>query len=155
MALVVYTEAKFQLSTKALNLETDLLKVMLVTNGYIVDPAHTFVTDGGFTAPGNFEVSGTGYTPGFGENGRQTLVNRTLVRDPATARVRLFGNNIIYPSINVGVVGGIVLLREGTATDSDDSNALLIGYNNEGGFPIITDGGELQIRWHINGILAF
>ena len=155
MALIVYNEAKYFLSTKQLNLRDDVLKAMLVTQGYIPDPNQKFVDDGTIISPNQFEVAGTGYVGGFGGSGRKLISNKSVIRDTETFRIRLFGDNVSWSPLAVGIVGGILVIREGTTSSDSDSNALLIGYTNEGGFPIPTDGGELQIRWNINGILAF
>jgi hypothetical protein len=125
---------------------------MLVTPGYVVDPNHKFVDDGTLVCPSNFEVAGTGYIGGHGGTGRLTITNVSVVRDTGTFRIRVFGDDMLWSHINVGTVGGILVIREGTA---DDTDSLLIGYTNEGGFPVTTDGGELQVRWHVGGILAF
>lgn len=151
MALIVYNEAKYFLSTGVLNLATDTLKGMLVTTGYIVDPNHRVVDDGTLLAPSLFEVTGTGYIGGYKKSGRVEITNKSVVRDEVTFRVRLFGDDLLWSLINVGIVGGLLIIREGT---SSDTTSLLIGYTNEGGFPLTTDGGELLIRFHVNGILA-
>lgn len=151
MAILIYNEAKYSLAVGTLDLSTDTVKAMLVTTGYIVDPTHAFVNDGTLVAPNQFEVAGTGYVAGWGGSGRREVLNKSVIRDTGVFRVRLFGDDLLWNLLNVGVVGGLILLREGAASDTD---SLLIGYCNEGGFPVSTDGGELQVRWHINGILA-
>lgn len=151
MAIIVYNEAKYALTVGGLNLSTDTLKAMLVTVGYIPDPTHAFVDDGTLLAPNQFEVAGTGYIGGWGGTGRIEITNKLVLRDTDTFRVRLFGDNLLWNLINVGVVGGVIITREGI---TDDTTSLLIGYCNEGGFPVSTNGGELQIRFNVNGILA-
>lgn len=153
MALLVYNEAKYFMATGSLNLLTDTLQAMLVTQGYIPDPNHKYVDEGTLVSPSEFEVAGTGYVGGFGGTGRRTITSKSLVRDANTFRVRLFGDNVTWNPINVGVVGGVLVIRPGTTSDE---SSLLIGYTNEGGFPVPTDGGELQVRWNVaSGILAF
>lgn len=152
MATVVYNEAKYLLSLGELNLLTDTLKAMLVTDEYVVDPNHGYVSDGTLVSPDQFEVDGTGYILGHGGSGRRTITNKIVEKDTGTSRVRLYGDDLSWNPINVGLIGGVILIREGT---NNDNASLLIGYTNEGGFPIFTDGGEFQLRWHENGILAF
>jgi hypothetical protein len=151
MALIVFNEAKYLLSLEQVNLLTDTLKVMLVTPGYIPDANHTYVDDGTILSPSNYEVAGTGYIGGWEGSGRRTVTNKSVIKDTNTSKTRLFGDDVLWNPINVGPVGGVVLFREG---EESDETSLLIGYTNEGGFPILTDGGELQIRWHTNGIYA-
>ncbi len=152
MALTVYNEAKYLVSIGELNLSSDTLKVMLVTQGYIVDPNHTYADDGTLVSPAQYEVAGTGYIGGWNQTGRREILNKLVVRDPITSRIRLFGDYLIWNPINVGVVGGLIIVREGESSDDD---TLLLGYTNEGGFPFPTDGGEIQVRWNTNGIIAF
>ena len=42
------------------------------------------------------------------------------------------------------------MYREGT---SDDTDAVLIAYIDSGGFPVVTNGGDLTIAWNAEGIL--
>lgn len=153
MAVTVYTEAKYRLSVGTLDLSTAVLRAMLVTPDYVVDRSHTVVDDGTLVCPSNFEVSGTGYVGGYEGSGRRTLENVSVVIDEATFRVRLFGDDLTWSLINVGVIGGVILLAE--IANTDDNKSLLIGFTNVGGFPIPSDGGDLQVRWNVNGILAF
>jgi hypothetical protein len=150
---IVYTEAKYRLSVGTLNLSTAVLKAMLVTSDYAVDRNHTVVDDGTLVCPSNFEVSGTGYVGGYEGGGRITLENVSVIIDEDTFRVRLFADDLIWSLINVGVIGGVILLAE--IINTSDSESLLIGFTSAGGFPIPSDGGDLQVRWHVNGILAF
>ena len=81
MPTIVYNEAKYFLSTKQLNLQDDVLKAMLVTNGYIPDQNQAFVDNGTIISPNQFEVTGTGYIGGFAGSGRKTIANQSVVRD--------------------------------------------------------------------------
>jgi hypothetical protein len=150
MAIVIYTHAKYLLATKQLDLATAPLKVMLVTPDYVADFAQKFIDDGTSLSASIFECSGTGYAGTFGGTGRKLLTNVSVIEDNDLNRVRLFADNTIWNPINVGLAGGFIIVTEVT----QDTDSPLLAYSNEG-FPLPTDGGELQLRWNINGIFAF
>ena len=152
MVDLVYNEYKFQHANGSVLLLTDQIKVMLVTPDYIPDPDHQFVDDAGSAlSPVNFELSGTGYTPGFGSTDRLVLQNKTITKDTDTDRARFDADNVIWNPIAAGIAGAGILIKEGTS----DADTVLIAYVQSGGFPFNTDGGELQIRWANGGILTF
>ena len=151
MVDLVFNEAKFQIASGTINLLTDDIRVMLVTNNYIPDPDHSFVNDGAETSPINFEATGTGYTPGFGEDGRMVLANRSVTKDENTDRARLFADNIIWNPISAGVIGAAIIFKAVTS----DTDSPMIAYIQSGGFPLTTDGGELQLRFNsTSGVLT-
>jgi hypothetical protein len=100
------------------------------------------VDDGTVNAVSEFEVAGTGYTAGFGASGRHLLTGKSLVIDADLHVVRYIFADLIWTGINVGIVGGMVLLLE---SGSSDSTSPLIAYRDTGGFPQATDGSELRI----------
>jgi hypothetical protein len=151
MVDLVYNEFKFQHASGTINLLNNTIKVMLVSDGYVPDPDHQFIDDGTIFAPAAFELTGTGYTPGFGGSGRRTLANKSITKDLATDRARFFADDIVWNPINAGVAGAAIIIRE----VSGDSDSILVAYVLSGGFPILTDGGELQLRWSNSGIFSF
>ena len=151
MADLVYNEYKLQQANGGISLLTDTIKIMLVTSDYTPDPDHRFIDEGTDFSPVNFELSGTGYTPGFGSSDRLPLQNKSIVSDTATNRSRLIADNVIWSPIAAGVTGACIIVKENTS----DADSPLIAYIQSGGFPLNTDGGELQIRWSSGGILTF
>jgi hypothetical protein len=147
---LVFNPARYAIFSQQLNLVEDVIKAMLVTPDFIPDPDMEFVDDGTVIAPINFEVNGTGYEPGVSGSGRVTLTGKLFTIDNNTDRSRFFATDLLWVPINVGPVGGTILIREG----DDDTESLLISYTTSGGFPKNTDGGQLEVRWSPNGILA-
>lgn len=91
------------------------------------------------------EATGTGYTAGFGGSGRKTLASKTSTEDDTNKRAKLDAADLQWASINLGAtkVTGFAFLKEIT----NDAGSLLIGYCDEGGFPITTNGGNLDLAW--------
>jgi hypothetical protein len=151
MVDLVYNEAKLRIASGSINLLTDPIKVMLVSNVYIPDADHTFVDDGTELSPINFELDDTGYIAGFGSDDRLPLAGRSLVRDDDTDRIRLFADSLSWNPISAGIAGAAILIKE----DTGDDQSPLIAYIQSGGFPILTDGGELEIQFNtLNGVLT-
>lgn len=152
MVDLVYNEAKLRMLSGDILILTDPIKIMLVTPDYIPDPDHTFVDDGIDLSPVNFELDGTGYVAGFGSSDRLTLENRSLVRDDNTDKVRFFADPVDWNPISAGAAGAYIIIKE----DTSDSESPLIAYVSSGGFPIVTDGGELVITFSAsNGVFTF
>ena len=153
MVDLVYNEAKLQIASGSLVLLTDTIKIMLVTPDYIPDPDHAFIDDAGAAvSPVNFELDGTGYVAGFGSADRQILQNKSLVKDDNTDRIRFFADPVIWNPISAGVAGGFILIKEVSA----ETDSPLIAYAQSGGFPIPTDGGELEVIFNASsGVLTF
>ena len=141
MANTVYNIAK----KKAIDGQFDWasldVRVLLIKSTYAVDPDHQFVSD---LTPGTNELSGTGYT-------RKTMANEATSQDDAGDRADGDGDDLVWSGINAGTAQAAVLFVQVT----NDTDSWLIGYVDTGGFPIATNGADLQITWNAEGILQF
>lgn len=134
MANVIYTPFKTKLLNGAIDLDTDTLKVMLVTSSYTPSAAHEFrssVTN---------EVSGTGYTAGG-----QTLTN-VLASTSGTDGV-LDADNVTWSSSTITARAAVIYKDTGNASTDD-----LIAYVDFGSDQT-TSNGDLTIQWSANGII--
>lgn len=122
---------------------TATTKIMLMDSSYVFNADHNVVAD-----LVSDEASGTGYTGGFAGSGRKTLANRTVTQDDAGDRAVFDADDVVYTSISVGVVSGVVLWR----VASTDADSEVIGFL-AGGFPKTTNGGDLNIQWSTLGLL--
>jgi len=141
-----YNIAKHQYSVEDLAGMT--LKVMLVSS-YSFNPDHATVSGLGAT-----ELTGTGYTSGYGGSGRTTLANLTGTQVDAIAGSRLTGDNVDWVGINAGTIVGAVLIYE---TGGSDATAIPIAYFGNGtigGLSYTTDGKTVRIVWPDAGILV-
>lgn len=151
MADLTYNLARRKLLDGTLDLTSDTIKVMLVTSSYVADKDNDFVDEGGANDPVDHELSGTGYVAGYGGAGRKTLSNKAFETDDTNDRGEFDDTvDVTWSSINAGTAAAAIIFRAGTA---DDTDALLIAYIDSGGFPIVTNGGDLTISWNAEGIL--
>jgi hypothetical protein len=144
---LVYNLAKKLIADGSLDLLTDTIKVMLVGSTYTEDADHDYVNPSAYLT----EISGTGYAGGYGGSGRKTLASKTVTEDDANDRAEFDAANLTWTSINAGTPAGAILIRERAATG--DTMSELIAFIDSGGFPIVTNGGDLSITWDAEGIL--
>lgn len=136
---LVYNRAKKQLLDATINLTSATIKAMLVTAAYVANADHDFVSDG----PAANELSGTGYVAGYGGAGRKALSGKTVAEDDANDRGYWDANDLSWLAINAGTAAALILFVEGAA----DASSTLIAYINTGGFPIVTNGGDMSVQW--------
>lgn len=149
MASLVYNRAKKEILDGTIDLLTDTLKIMLVTSSYVADPDNDFVEEGVDDA-NEHELSGTGYVAGFAGSGRKTLSGKAVTEDDANDRAEFDDSgDITWSGINAGTAAAAILYKHLTA----DTASVLIAYIDSGGFPIVTNGGDLTIQWNAEGIL--
>jgi hypothetical protein len=121
------------------------IKAMLVKPAYSFSRTHNTVSD----VVAN-EVSGTNYVGGFGGAGRKVAASRVVVEDDANNRAEFSAASFTWTQINVGVVGGMVLFKEGT-TDADSD--YLFFYDLTGGAGTVTNGGDLVVVPDAEGLV--
>ena len=152
MAALVYNRAKKEIMDGTIDLLTDTLKIMLVTSSYVADTDHDFVDEAGANDPIDHELSGSGYTAGFGGSGRKTLSSNAVSEDDANDRAEFDDTaDITWTAINAGTAAAAILYKHNTS----DTDSVLIAYIDTGGFPVVTNGGDLTIQWNAEGILQF
>lgn len=87
----------------SVNLISDTIKVMLVTPGYTFVATHNFVSD----VVAN-EVSGSGYTGGFGGAGRKALSSRVVTQDDTNNRGWFDAADLLWSAVTINIGGAIV-----------------------------------------------
>ncbi len=137
MANVIYNSAKQRLINGGIDLDTDTLKVMLVTSTYVPDiDLHVFKSDV------TNEVTGTGYTAGGA-----ALTSPTVTVDNTNDRAAFDAADVTWASSTITARGAVVYKDTGTATTSP-----LLCY-----FDFTTDqissNGNFTIQWNSSGIL--
>ena len=150
MASFVYNRAAKEILDGTIDLVAHTIKVMLVTSSYVANRDNDFVDAGGANDPIDHELSGTGYGAGFGGSGRKTLANKAFSEDDPNDRGE-FDNtlDLTWTAINAGTAAAAIVYRHNTA----DTDSVLIAYIDSGGFPIVTNGGDLSINWDAQGII--
>jgi hypothetical protein len=141
----VYNRGKEALAAGTVVWVSSTLKVMLVTSAYVYNPDDASVA-AALTAA---EVTGSGYTGGFGGAGRVSLGGKSLTRDDSNDLIQYKANPVTWASLNVGSVAGAVVIFEAGGADS---GSIPIVYIN-GGFPLASAGGPFTITPAATGLL--
>lgn len=145
MASGFYNVAKKGFADGTEDWDTNAYKVMLVTATYTFDPDHAVLTS--ITN----ELSGTGYTGGFGGSGRKALT-ASVVQDDANDRAELDAVDISWTAINAGIIGALIVIREVTS----DADSIPIAYiDNAAQLPLTTNGSDVNVVWNAEGVLQF
>ena len=143
-----FTTNKFRqlLLTKAIDLVNDSgVKVMLVGSGYTPDKDHDFVSS--ITAGTSKELSGTGYTAGFGGAGRKALAGRVITRSDATDTVFFDATDVTWTAINAGTIAYVALVKEVTS-DSDSPLIAILDPTD-----LVTNGGDVTLQFAATGLV--
>ena len=137
LADVLYTRGTLAVYTNEITLSTATVKALLVGTGYTADPDHAYVSE--VVAD---ELSGSGYE-------RKVLPNKAFVRSLA-GNYFAFDNtsNIVFTALDAGTVGGVVIFVE----RENDTNSILLAYLESTTFPFLTDGTDLELQFHSDGI---
>lgn len=135
MADVIYTTFKRDIMNGALDLDTDTIKVMLVTSTYTASASHAKRSD--ITN----EVSGTGYTAGGATLGSPTVTNvsTTGVFDASDSA---------WTTSTITARGAVLYKSRGGASSADE----LLCYLDFGADKVST-AGTFTIVWNASGII--
>ena len=135
MADTIYTSFKRDIMNGAIDLDTDTIKVMLVTSSYTVSAAHTKRSD--ITN----EVSGTGYTAGGTAIGSPTVTN-------VSTNGVFDGSDVSWTTSTITARGAVLYKSRGGASSADE----LVCYLDFGTDKVST-AGTFTISWNASGIL--
>ncbi len=139
MANVIYNSFKVDSATSAIDLDTDTLKILLVTSTYAPDQdTHTKrsnVTN---------EVSGTGYTAGGA-----TLANKTVVVDNTNNWAKFDADDASWVTATITARGAVIYKSRGGASSADE----LVCYLDFGS-DITSTAGTFTVTFAANGILT-
>ncbi len=139
MADVIFNSFKAYIMDGTIDLDADVVKVALVTDSYSPDQdAHEAFDDL------SGECTGSGYT-----SGGTALAGTAVTIDDTDNEGVWDATNHTFSSINVSTVDAAVLYVSNVTA----STSWLICYIDSGGFPKVTDGGDLNINWNAEGIL--
>lgn len=138
MANVLYNSFKRDLMNGAIDLDTDTLKVMLVTSAYTPNiDSHTKRSD--ITN----EVSGTGYSAGGA-----TLANKTVSADNTDDEGVMDCDDITWTSSTITARGAVIYKSRGGASSADE----LIGYIDFGSDQV-SSSGNFTITVNAEGLI--
>ena len=119
------------------------VKAALSTSTHVPNKDDVFYDDAGADDLLDGELSGTGYTAGGDALGTQTVAY-----DSANDRVEFDAADAAWTGIDAGTAAQATVLKDtGTETTSP-----VICNVDTGGFPVVTNGGDLTIQWNAEGI---
>lgn len=137
MATVIYNSFKKKIMDGSIDLDTDTIKVALVTSSYSPNQdSHDFFDD--ITN----EVSGTGYS-----SGGATLANKTVTQDNTDDEGVFDADDVTWSSSTITARGAVLYKSSGVASTSP-----LIAYIDFGSDQI-SAAGNFVIQWSSEGIL--
>lgn len=137
MADVIYNSFKKKIMDGSIDLDTDTIKVALVTSSYTPDQdVHDFFDDV------TNEVSGTGYTAGGA-----SLANKVVSADNTDNEGVFDADDASWSTSTITARGAVLYKSTGTA-----STSALICYIDFGADKIST-AGTFTIAWNSEGIL--
>lgn len=137
MADVIYNSFKKKIMDGSIDLDTDTIKVALVTSAYTPDQdAHDFFDDV------TNEVTGTGYTAGGA-----SLANKAVTADNTDNEGVFDADDTVWSTSTITARGAVIYKSTGTA-----STSALICYLDFGSDKVST-AGTFTIAWNAEGIL--
>lgn len=136
MADILYTSFKRDIMNGAIDLDTDTIKVLLVTSTYTASATHAKRSDV------TNEVTGTGYTAGGATIGSPTVsnVSTTGVFD---------GADVSWTTSTITARGAVIYKSRGGASSADE----LVCYIDFGADKVST-AGTFTIAWNASGIVV-
>lgn len=137
MADVIYNSFKAKIMDGSIDLDTDTIKVALVTATYTPNQdTHDFFDDV------TNEVSGTGYTAGGA-----TLASKTVTADTTDNEGVFDAADVTWSTSTITARGAVIYKSTGTA-----STSALICYLDFGSDQS-SSAGDFTIQWNAEGIL--
>lgn len=133
MASAFYNSGLRDITDRTIDLIGDTVKIILVTSSYTPDKDHAFASS--LTN----ELSGPGYTGGFGGSGRKTIGSKAFATDLTNDRVTFTFGAVTWTSINAGNPKYAILVKEIT----NDAATRLIAFLDLG--TVVTNGGDITI----------
>jgi hypothetical protein len=149
MASLTYNLGRKEILDGTIDLGADVIKAMLVTSSYVANVDNDFVDDAGANDPIDHELSGTGYAAGFAGAGRKTLGSIAITEDDTNDTAEFNAANLTWTGIDAGTAAAVIIYRHLTS----DALSTMIAYIDTGGFPVVTNSGDLTITWNAEGII--
>jgi len=146
MAPKVYDKFKNLLTIAGVNWTSAALKVLLEdsTSTYTPDDAHNFVAN--FLGNGGVEYgagSGTAYA-------RKALGTLAATRVDGSHQMQLHAADVTWAALNgLTLRGALIFVDSGS-----DATSPLVAYIDTGGFPLVTNGGDVTLHWSASGIIT-
>lgn len=140
MASVIYNSFKRDIANGSIDLDTDTIKVMLVTSSY----APNIDTHDKRDDVTNEVANGNGYT-----TGGATLANKTVTVDNTNDRAIFDADNVVWATATITARGAVLYKARGGASSADE----LICYIDFGS-DITSTAADFTLAFNATGIIA-
>lgn len=138
MADVIYNSFKRDIMNGSIDLDTDTVKVMLVTSSYTPNiDTHTKRSDV------TNEVTGTGYTAGGA-----TLASKTVAVDNTDDEGVFDADDVTWSTSTITARGAVLYKSRGGASSADELICYLDFTSDK-----VSSGGSFVITWGAEGII--
>lgn len=128
--------------TPTVNYLSDTMNVGLSTSTHVPNKDDTYLDDAGADDFIDGELSGGNYV-------RKTLASKTITYNAASDRVEFDAADVTWTAINAGTAAQATVFDSTPTTDN--SRRVLMNVDT-GGFPVVTNGGDLTIQWNTAGL---
>jgi len=141
VADVIYNSFKGKIMDGSIDLDTDTIKVVLVTSSYTPNiDTHTqysHITN---------QVTGTGYTAGGA-----TLANKSVAVDTTNDRAEFDADDTTWTSASITARGAVIYKYVDNEGSPDDTSPLIC--YKDFGADVTSTNADFTIKWHADGIL--
>ena len=118
-------------------------KAALLGPDYDPDPADTLATAAAH------EVTGPGYTPGYGGSGRKALAGKTVSAVTASDRVTLDAADLTWTALDAGTVAWVAVLLESGGSDATSTLVAVLSVP-----ATTTAGDDFPVTWPTSGLFV-
>jgi hypothetical protein len=139
MASLIYNSAKRDLQNGAIDLNTDDIKVMLVSGYTPNQDTHTKRSD----VTG--EITGTGYTAGG-----KSLTTKTMTQDNTNNRGTFDADDLVWATSTLSATGAVFYKSRGGLASADE-----LLYFMDFGATLSSTGGDFKVTMPAAGIIQF
>lgn len=149
MADFVCNRAAKEMWDGTIDLLVDTIKIGLSSSTHVPNRDDDLLDLGTASDFSSGELTGTGYTAGFGGAGRKTLASKTIVEDDTNDRAEFDCADLVWTAINAGTAAQATVMKEIT----NDAASRPIANIDSGGFPKVTNGGDLNFTVNAEGLI--
>jgi len=141
-------KAKYLLATKALDLATDTLKLVLVLGTYTPDPDNNFLDS--ITAY-ELDYAASGYIKGFGNAGRHAIASAAVTQVDASNLAKFTFATATWTALGPATGGATIAYALLAKEITDDAHSPIIATYDVG---LTVNSGDVTLTPHANGAIT-
>lgn len=117
--------------------------VTLVSNNYVPSEGHSYASN--FSGA---ELSSASHTGGYGGTIRVSMTGRTVFSNTTSHQAEFRASPVSYVGISAGTAHAFIVLKQA----GSDGNSPLVAYVSTGGWPLVTNNGNVTISFANSGV---